>query len=99
MWLFGATAYVDEHFRCEDVLKIRWSYPSAYQQGQTVYFDDPYEALIYVTEAVKYKNLMLDRLENTRYKGSVSNYEFLWIDNHIERELWLARLDEFREDC
>lgn len=77
---------------------MEWSYPSAYNPSQDVFFNDPSDAYEYVVEAVKNKNLSLDRLESSRYRGMPSNYEWLWIDTHIEREYWLTQLAEFKED-
>jgi hypothetical protein len=76
-----------------------WSYASAYDPEQTVYFDDPFEAYEYVLGAVKEKNRVLDRLENTQYNGMPSSYEWLWMDTHYEREYWMSELNEFKEDC
>ncbi len=86
------------HGNIGDILRVDRVYPSAYSQGHDVHFNDPIEAYNYVVEAVKQKNLMVDRLENTAHRGAQNNYEWLWVDTQIDREYWLNRLNEFRED-
>jgi hypothetical protein len=76
-----------------------WSYASAYDPNEDVYFSDPIEAYNYVVGAVAAKNLLLDELENAQYNGMPSNYDWLWMDTHYEREYWLSELIEFKEDC
>jgi hypothetical protein len=77
---------------------IRWQYDSAYIQGNTVTFDDPADAYEYCIRALASKNKRLDKLENKVHLGMPQNYEWLWIDTHIERGYWLTQLNEFKED-
>jgi hypothetical protein len=80
-------------------LTADWSYTSASDPSQDVYFTDPIEAYAYVVGAVAEKNRILDELENTQYNGMPSSYEWLWMDTHYEREYWMSELNEFKEDC
>ena len=91
----SVTTYAD----VASVLNARWSYVSAYNEHEDVYFDDPADAYEYCVAAVKEHNRIIDRLENSVYKGMPANYEWLWIDKHYQREYWLSNLNEFKEEC
>jgi hypothetical protein len=80
-------------------LTADWSYTSASDPSQDVYFTDPIEAYAYVVGAVAEKNRILDELENTQFNGMPAHYEWLWWDTHVEREYWMSELNEFKEDC
>ncbi len=84
--------------RHEVIGPVTWSYKSAYDQEQTVSFDDPADAYEYVVKALAAKEKMIERLENAQWKELPVTYEWLWIDAHIEREFWLSELREFKED-
>jgi hypothetical protein len=86
-------------FGCSTERRCEWSYASAYDPAQDVWFDDPADAYEYVIEALKAKNQMIERLENKTWKGLPANYDWIWIDAHIDREYWLDKLNEFKEDC
>ncbi len=84
--------------RHEVIGKVTWSYKSAYDKQQTVFFDDPADAYEYVVKALRSWERMIERLENATWKGLPTTYEWLWIDSHTEREFWLSELREFKED-